>query len=175
MDKLYWRCYKSVKCSICEDYCLLGCDAEYRTNWLCYPQIATVHLVVIYQTAWRHVTENSHLRTSCRENQASHNLHHSSWENGCAWCCNVCVYVPTLTSFQNVKQITDLLPSILIIKVNYSYLVWVASELYRPSDRRLSVKLMPTFADRGCHVVSVTNPHGRILGFLDRSRYFSSK
>jgi hypothetical protein len=28
------------------------------------------------------------------------------------------------------------------------------------------------FADRGCHVVSVTDPYGRILGFLDRSRYF---
>jgi hypothetical protein len=27
------------------------------------------------------------------------------------------------------------------------------------------------FADRGCHVVSVTNPYGRILGFLDQSRY----
>jgi hypothetical protein len=24
---------------------------------------------------------------------------------------------------------------------------------------------MPTFADRGCHVVSVTNPYGRIFGF----------
>jgi CBS-domain-containing membrane protein len=50
-----------------------------------------------------------------------------------------------------------------------------ASELYRPSDRRLSAKLVPTFADRGCHMVSVTNPYGRILGFLDRSRYFSFK
>jgi hypothetical protein len=28
------------------------------------------------------------------------------------------------------------------------------------------------FADRGCHVVSVTNPYGRVLGFLDRSRYY---
>jgi hypothetical protein len=28
------------------------------------------------------------------------------------------------------------------------------------------------FVDRWCHVVSVTNPHGRILGFLDRSRYY---
>jgi hypothetical protein len=46
------------------------------------------------------------------------------------------------------------------------------SELYRPSDRRLWDKLVPTFADRGCHVVSVTYPYGRILGFLDRSRYF---
>jgi hypothetical protein len=47
-----------------------------------------------------------------------------------------------------------------------------ANELYRPNDSRLSAKLLPTFADRGCHVVSVTNPYGRILGVLYRSRYF---
>jgi hypothetical protein len=35
--------------------------------------------------------------------------------------------------------------------------------------------LEQTFADRGCHVVSVTDFYGRILGFLDRSRYFPSK
>jgi hypothetical protein len=46
------------------------------------------------------------------------------------------------------------------------------SELYQQSDRRLSVKLVPTFADRGRHVVSVTNPYGGILDFLDRSCYF---
>jgi hypothetical protein len=50
-----------------------------------------------------------------------------------------------------------------------------ASELYRPSDRRLSAKSLPTFADGGCHMVSATYPYGRILGFLDRSRYFSLK
>jgi hypothetical protein len=33
----------------------------------------------------------------------------------------------------------------------------------------LSAKWMPTFVDRGCHVVSVMDPYGRILGFLDRS------
>jgi hypothetical protein len=27
-----------------------------------------------------------------------------------------------------------------------------ASELYQPSDSRLSAKLVPIFADRGCHV-----------------------
>jgi hypothetical protein len=26
-----------------------------------------------------------------------------------------------------------------------------------------------------CHVVSVTDPYGHILGFIDRSRYFSVK
>jgi hypothetical protein len=48
---------------------------------------------------------------------------------------------------------------------------WV-HELYRPSDRRLSAKLVPTFAYRGCHVVRVMDPDGRIVGFLDWSRYF---
>jgi hypothetical protein len=47
-----------------------------------------------------------------------------------------------------------------------------ASKLYRPSDRRLSAKLVPIFADRGSHVVSVTDSYGHILAFLDRSRYF---
>jgi hypothetical protein len=47
-----------------------------------------------------------------------------------------------------------------------------ASELYLPSNRRLSAKLVPTFADTGCHVVSVTDPYGSIFGFLDRSRCF---
>jgi hypothetical protein len=36
-----------------------------------------------------------------------------------------------------------------------------ASELYRPSDRRLSAKLVPTLAERGCCVVSATDFHGR--------------
>jgi hypothetical protein len=44
-------------------------------------------------------------------------------------------------------------------------------ELHRPSDRGLSAKIVPIFADRWCHVVSVTDPYVRILGFLDRSRY----
>jgi hypothetical protein len=46
------------------------------------------------------------------------------------------------------------------------------SELYRPSDRRMSAKLVPTFADRGCRVVSATDLHSRTFGFLDRSHYY---
>jgi hypothetical protein len=70
-----------------------------------------------------------------------------------AMCCNTHVKI----YYKNVKKIT-----------------WAesVSELYRSSDRSLSEKLMPTFADRGCCAVSSTDPHGRILGFLDRSRYF---
>jgi hypothetical protein len=42
-----------------------------------------------------------------------------------------------------------------------------ASELYRSSDRRRSAKLVPTLADRGCHVVSPTSPSDRNFDFLD--------
>jgi hypothetical protein len=58
-------------------------------------------------------------------------------------------------------------------KENNKQTPWCEStnELYRPSDCRWSAKLVPTFTDRECHVVSVTDPYGRILGFLDWSRY----
>jgi hypothetical protein len=36
----------------------------------------------------------------------------------------------------------------------------------------MSAKLVPTFRIEGCRVVSATNTHGRILGFLDRSHYY---
>jgi hypothetical protein len=36
----------------------------------------------------------------------------------------------------------------------------------------MSAKLVLTFADGGCRVVSATDPPGRILGFLDWSRYY---
>jgi hypothetical protein len=38
-----------------------------------------------------------------------------------------------------------------------------ASELYRPSDRRLSAKWLPTFADRGCHVDWLSEPRGLLV------------
>jgi hypothetical protein len=41
-------------------------------------------------------------------------------------------------------------------------------ENYIAACRRVSAK----FSNRECHVVSVTDPYSRILGFLDRSRYF---
>jgi hypothetical protein len=47
-----------------------------------------------------------------------------------------------------------------------------ASELYWPSDRRLSAKLAPTFAAGGCCMVSAMDSYSRILDFLDQGRYF---
>jgi hypothetical protein len=72
------------------------------------------------------------------------------------------------------KDLSSSCPSLL---ANKKKTPWSESarELYRPGDRHLTMKSLPTFADKGCHVVSVTDPYGRILGFLDRSRYFSIK
>jgi hypothetical protein len=80
------------------------------------------------------------------------------------------------SSFWNHEKVFGLV-TVSIAHVQTKQTPWSesASEPYRPSDRLLSAKWLPTFADKGCHVVSVTDPHGRILGFLDRSRYFSIK
>jgi hypothetical protein len=40
-------------------------------------------------------------------------------------------------------------------------------------ERTIPTERLPTFADRGYHVVvSVMGPYGNVHGFLDRSRYF---
>jgi hypothetical protein len=69
-----------------------------------------------------------------------------------------------------IGETGTLMPTTVLIKTKAK--LRGLSGLYRPSDRRLSVKLVQTFADRVCHLVSVTDPYGRILGFLDRSSYF---
>jgi hypothetical protein len=49
-----------------------------------------------------------------------------------------------------------------IYKTNFMTLVRM--RIIPSSDRRLSAKLVPTFADGGCRVVSATDLHGLILG-----------
>jgi hypothetical protein len=61
----------------------------------------------------------------------------------------------------------NLVPSLWWQTKKTNCMVWVRERTI-PTER-------PTFADKGCHVVSVTDPYGRILGFLDRRRYFSIK
>jgi hypothetical protein len=61
------------------------------------------------------------------------------------------------------------------------FIVYVLSIVYvtlPPGIRPIAVginnnkkKLVQTFADRGCRVVSATNPDDRFLGFLNRNRY----
>jgi hypothetical protein len=51
---------------------------------------------------------------------------------------------------------------------------WVREGTVSTKHCRLSAKLVPTFVDRRCHVVSVTDIYGRNLGFLDRRWAYSS-
>jgi hypothetical protein len=93
-----------------------------------------------------------------------------------------CVNIPSTRSFRCDQQLSVIsffvFHLLYLVRTKDSHLVvWYirrekqtpwsesASELYRPSDRRLSAKLLPTFADRRCHVVSVTDPYGRIPVF----------
>jgi hypothetical protein len=51
------------------------------------------------------------------------------------------------------------------------------NKLHGPSPRVnytdwTTVKLVPTFVDRGCHMVCMKDPYDCILGFLDWNRYF---
>jgi hypothetical protein len=51
--------------------------------------------------------------------------------------------------------------------------VALARERAMPTERPPLVgEVVPTFADRGCRVVSATVPTVVSLGFLDRSRYY---
>jgi hypothetical protein len=68
------------------------------------------------------------------------------------------------------------------VTVNVSYNWWMQQNIKTNSvalvrEQTTSTERPPLvseviFVDRGCRVVSATNPHGGILGFLDRSRYF---
>jgi hypothetical protein len=75
-----------------------------------------------------------------------------------------------LTRFVWSKQLlSDLLSYYSHILRLKNSMAWVRERTIPPSDRRLSAKLVPTFADRRCQAVSVIDLYGRILGFLDRT------
>jgi hypothetical protein len=57
-------------------------------------------------------------------------------------------------------------------KLNHTPWPESMSEIYQMIDCCSSAKLVPTFVDRECHMVSVANPHGSNLGFLDWILYF---
>jgi hypothetical protein len=57
------------------------------------------------------------------------------------------------------------------INPNYIYnsVALVRNEQYRPNDRSLSAKLVQTFMDRVCRVVSAADPSSHNFCFLDRT------
>jgi hypothetical protein len=57
-------------------------------------------------------------------------------------------------------------------KLNNNSVALVRERTIPTEQPPLVSEVTAKFADRGCHVVSVMDPYGRILAFLDRSRYF---
>jgi hypothetical protein len=62
---------------------------------------------------------------------------------------------PAIPVFEQSKVVRALDDTTTLIFVSY-----VDNRPSRPSGRRLLAKLVPTFADRGCHVVRATDPRG---------------
>jgi hypothetical protein len=87
---------------------------------------------------------------------------------------------PKTPTFECVETVHALYHTVTVIGHQTAYFFYFfftpwsesESELYRPSDSRLSAKLAPTFEDSGCHVVRVTDRYGRILVFLDRIKAY---
>jgi hypothetical protein len=78
-----------------------------------------------------------------------------------------------LYSTNNDSVVEELTKKITNKKTKLRGLSPQANYIDRLSDCRLSAKLVPTLADRGCRVVSATIPPTVVsFGFLDRSRYF---
>jgi hypothetical protein len=72
------------------------------------------------------------------------------------------------------NELHNLYSSPVIISMNESKtkLNWPESASEIPTEVSVGEVSANIFADRECHVGSVTDPYGSILGFLDRSRYF---
>jgi hypothetical protein len=77
------------------------------------------------------------------------------------------------------ERCSEIVRNLLLCKINFWHwnltinsVAWVRKRTV-PTERQPLVGEVSSnfFADRGCHVVSVTNPYGRIFGFLHRSRY----
>jgi hypothetical protein len=126
------------------------------------PYLPSKALCMPWQTYFSLLGHSSYIRNKNHEASAS-----PSWEPSI--CSEVEKFRAFMTPKTSLRAATGQINSAHTPKTPC---LEYASELYRPSDRRLSAKLMSTFADRGCCMVSVTDPYGRNLDFLDRSRYF---
>jgi hypothetical protein len=101
---------------------------------------------------------------------------HRNLNSFCYWQCMLCLCrmrKKFLNGSWNCTILLCMTSIILEAELNGTELNWTAwpqsvSELYRSSDRRFSAKLVATFADSSRLLVSVTDPHGLIFGFLDR-------
>jgi hypothetical protein len=85
--------------------------------------------------------------------------------------CSVHECPPLKATMNQFKEVHTLVPCSFQINFN-AKTKQSANELYRPSDRHLSAKLVPTIADRGVSRSQRAWSLTAVSGLLDRSRYF---
>jgi hypothetical protein len=90
-------------------------------------------------------------------------------------CCLCHHHMPTTTYTTFTLQLVQLDPlttTPITLELNYTPRPKVRERTISTERPPLVGEVSSNFEHRGCHVVSVTDPYGRILGFLDGSRYF---
>jgi hypothetical protein len=147
--------------------CHLGNYCLYLQDFLLFGKLVTT-----YQTTRSHVTEELSM------NLPSYSFPFIIHKYHLNWCCmlNNSRYrgYYMYTTYFNVNKLC-------ILSTECIYVFLMINSVALVSKRTISTERPPLvdevsanfFADRGCRVVSTTDPHGRISVFWTRSRYFS--
>jgi hypothetical protein len=122
----------------------------------------------------RYITDSSHHHSGCHRSlsashctlDTAHGLLRSPHGTAHRSHCIQSVNLAQTNSKLNSAQVAMTFDNSATIKQGNKQPPWYesVSKLYRPSDRRLLAKLVPTLVGRGCRVVSAMDPHGRIFG-----------
>jgi hypothetical protein len=144
-----WSCYYYIRCQkfplLCTRSHLLYKKFKFMC-WSCYLEV---------EQAWNSkLLSCAMCLTDLQWSQEFHILEQKKLQ----LCPNVALFLRSCSMITKKKH-RGLSP-----RANYTDRVTAAC-------RRSDCQLLRI--DRGFHVVSMTDPYGRILGFLDRSRYFS--
>jgi hypothetical protein len=110
----------------------------------------------------------------------SSTVQNASWN---AEICSVCIEISQLSCYSMIYCRLNMIRNAIHYRIQNKSPLNHAHNQYNPVNTLiknsvswvrtlLSAKLVQTFADRGCHVVSETDLYRLILGFLDQIRYF---
>jgi hypothetical protein len=152
---LVYPCWSLLNhCSIITYHHHLRCDIPYQTAHRWSLVIVIVIVYLFHRSLWLNSA------TGCRTCQKT--LMHKQL-----------IIQNSVTYIFIWLQISCIKMTIKLKKLNS--MVWVRKRTIPTERPPLVGEVIANFADRGCHMVSMTDPYSRILRFLDTSRYFSIK
>jgi hypothetical protein len=132
--------------------------------------VQIVHISLFYSCAFRHGVEDFWCRIAKAPTYDFPVLLYIETRG----CSEVLDFVSaSLRSFPIPWGFPSILPHFLYISLSLSLSPSVAWVRFRTIPTERPPLVGEVSADRGCRMVGLTDPCGRIRGFLDRSRYFS--